>query len=51
MADVMFIAVIFVMFAAAWLLVRACERIIGAEEVTEIQGTPDEAGVPDEAAA
>jgi hypothetical protein len=39
-ADVIFIVVILALFGAAWLLVRACEAIIGAEEVTDITVEP-----------
>jgi len=41
MADVVFVVLILALFGAAWLLVQACERVIGAEEVTEVT-VPDE---------
>ena len=49
MADVIFIVAILALFGAAWLLVRACERIIGAEEVTELN--VDERAAADEVLA
>ncbi len=49
MADVIFIVAILGLFGAAWLLVRACERIIGTEEVTELQ--VDDGAEPDRARA
>jgi hypothetical protein len=49
--DVIFIVVILALFGAAWLLVRACEKIIGAEEVTEIRVEPEAAGAEDEVMA
>lgn len=33
MADVVFVGIIVVFFAVAWLLVRLCERIVGAENL------------------
>ncbi len=51
MADVVFVVLILALFGAAWLLVQACERIIGAEEVTEISLTADEAPAADEVMA
>jgi len=36
MGDVIFVALTLALFGLAWLLVRACERIIGPEEVTEL---------------
>lgn len=33
MADVVFVGIIVVFFALAWLFVRLCERIVGAETV------------------
>jgi hypothetical protein len=51
MADVLFVVVILALFGLAWLLVQACERIIGAEEVTEITLAPDEAHAEDEVMA
>lgn len=33
MADVVFVGIIVVFFALAWLLVRLCDRIVGAESV------------------
>jgi len=48
-ADVIFIVAILALFGAAWLLVRACERIIGAEEVTELN--VDERAAADEVLA
>lgn len=33
MADVVFVGIIVVFFVLAWLLVRLCERIVGAENV------------------
>ncbi len=50
-ADVIFIVVILALFGAAWLLVRACEAIIGAEEVTDITVEPEAAGREGEVAA
>jgi len=50
MADVVFVVVILALFGAAWLLVQACERIIGAEEVTEIHVAPDTVPADDVAA-
>jgi hypothetical protein len=36
MGDVIFVALIVALFGLASLLVRACERIIGPEEVTNL---------------
>ena len=49
MGDVVFVGLTLVLFGLAWLLVRACERIIGPEEVTAITVAPE--GEPDEVAA
>ncbi len=49
--DVIFIVAILALFGVAWLLVRACERIIGAEEVTELRVEPDPSGAHDEVRA
>jgi hypothetical protein len=51
MADVLFVVLILALFGLAWLLVQACDRIIGAEEVTEITVVPDEASAHDEVMA
>ena len=51
MADVIFIVVILALFGAAWLLVRACEAIIGAEEVTDITVEADSRRTEGEVAA
>jgi hypothetical protein len=40
--DVIFVALTLALFALAWLLVRACERIIGPEEVRAIAVAHDE---------
>lgn len=34
MLDVLFVAVLVAFFAVAWLFVRACDRIIGPEELS-----------------
>jgi len=49
MADVIFVAVIVAFFALAALLVRACDYLIGDEEVTS--GTFEAEPAPQEAAA
>ena len=53
MGDVLFVAVILALFGSAWLLVRACERIIGPEGVTDITAERGggAAGVDDEVMA
>jgi hypothetical protein len=50
-ADVLFIAVILALFGVAWLLVRGCEKIIGAEEVTELRVEPETVPADDEVMA
>jgi hypothetical protein len=40
MADAVSVAVILAFFALAALLVRACERIIGPDEVGAVPSTP-----------
>jgi|1186.fasta_scaffold701665_1 hypothetical protein len=40
MADVVFVAVILAFFALAALLVRACERIIGPDELAAVPAAP-----------
>jgi hypothetical protein len=40
--DVIFVALTLALFGLAWLLVRACERIIGPEEVTALSVAHDE---------
>jgi hypothetical protein len=42
MGDVIFVALTLALFGLAWLLVRACERIIGPDEVTAISVGRDE---------
>jgi len=49
MGDVIFVGLTLVLFGLAWLLVRACEHIIGPEEVTSIPVTPE--ADPDEVMA
>jgi hypothetical protein len=49
MGDVIFVGLTFVLFGLAWLLVKACEHIIGPEEVTNIGLAGDHE--PDEVAA
>ena len=49
MGDVVFVGLTLVLFGLAWLLVKACERIIGPEEVTALNVAPD--GDPEEVAA
>ena len=49
MADVLFIALVLALFGVAWLLVKGCEKIIGAEEVTELH--VEEGTAPDEVLA
>jgi hypothetical protein len=38
MADVIMVAILLAFFASAVLLVKACDRIIGVEELTVIDG-------------
>ena len=38
MADLIMVAILLAFFAVAVLLVEACERIVGAEELTVIDG-------------
>ena len=50
MADVLFLALMFAFFGAAVVLVRLCDRIIGADEDVFI-GAVDYAGDAEEVAA
>jgi hypothetical protein len=51
MADVIMVAILLAFFAVAVLLVNACDRIIGAEELTVIDGGVSEDGADRSVAA
>ena len=42
MADLLFVAVLLAFFAVAFVVVKACERIIGPDEITTTDVATDE---------